>query len=176
MDHAKGLSVAASPDGDGRSGATVGTALDPLVPAARLAAMRNLLSLVLPVCFLFPACGEKAANAGSNVMNMVGDATKQVASLDKLKSVAGDLSKTLGGITDGATAEKAKGALETLVGSLKGQLGELGNLGTLTDTVASAKDAVLKPLMEKITGLLGNADISKAIGPVLNQLKGLVGG
>lgn len=144
-------------------------------PLARLLRMRNLISLVLPVCFLFPACGEKAANAGSNVMNMVGDATKQMASLDQLKSVAGDLTKTLGGITDGATAEKAKGALEGLVTSLKGQLGDLGGLGKLTDSVASAKDALLKPLMEKVTGLLGNADIAAKIGPVLNQLKGLVG-
>lgn len=138
--------------------------------------MRILLSLVLPVCFLLPACGDKAANAGTNVLNSVGDATKQVASLDKLKSTVSELTATLGSITDGATAEKAKGALENLVGGLKGQLGELANLGKLTDNVASMKDSLLKPVLEKVTSLLGNADIAKSIGPVLNQLKGLVSG
>jgi hypothetical protein len=138
--------------------------------------MRNILPLVLPICLLLPACGDKAANAGTNILNSVGDATKQAASLDKLKATVGSLTTTLGGITDGATAEKAKGALENLVGGLKGQLGELGNLGKLTDSLAGMKDGLLKPVMEKVTGLLGNADIAKSIGPVLNQLKGLVGG
>lgn len=138
--------------------------------------MRYLTSLVLPVCFLLPACGEKAANAGTNMLNSVGDATKQMASLDKLKSTITDLSKTLGGITDGATAEKAKGALENLIGGLKGQLGDLSGLGKLTDEVAGMKAGLLKPVAEQVTKLLGNADIAKAIGPVLNQLKGLVSG
>ena len=35
---------------------------------------------------------------------------KQAASLEKLKATVGSLTTTLGGITDGATAEKAKGA------------------------------------------------------------------
>jgi len=138
--------------------------------------MRTLVSLVLPVCFLFPACGEKAANAGTDLLNSaVGDVGKQTASLDKVKSTAGDLMKTLGSITDGATAEKAKGTLEGLVSGLKGQLSDLGSLGKLSDSVSGMKDTVLKPVMEKVTGLLGNADIAKAIGPVLNQLKGLLG-
>lgn len=138
--------------------------------------MRYLTSLVLPFCFLMPACGEKAANAGTNVLNSVGDAAKQMASLDKVKSTVGDLTKTLGSITDGATAEQAKGTLENLVSGLKGQLGELGGLGKLTDSVAGMKDGLLKPVMDKVTGLLGNAEIAKAIGPVLNQLKGLISG
>ncbi len=138
--------------------------------------MRYLTSLVLPVCFLLPACGEKAANAGSNILNSVGDATKQMASLDKLKATVGDLTKALGSITDGSTAEKAKGTLENLVGGLKGQLGDLGGLGKLTDNVVSTKDGLLKPLAEQVTKLLDNADIAKTIGPVLNQLKSLVGG
>ncbi len=99
-----------------------------------------------------------------------------IASRDKRKSTVGELTTTLGSITDGATAEKAKGALESLVGGLKGQLGELANLGKLTDNVAGMKDGLLKPVMEKVTGLLGNPDIAKAIAPVLNQLKGLVSG
>lgn len=138
--------------------------------------MRTILSVVLPVCFLFSACGDKAANAATDAVNMVGDATKQAAGLDQLKTTVADLTKTLGGITDGASAEKAKGTLEGLVSGLKGRLGDLTSMGKLTDSVASMKDSLLKPVMEKVTGLLGNADIAAKIGPVLNQLKGVLGG
>lgn len=139
--------------------------------------MRTILTLVLPVCFLFPACGDKAANAGvTDPMTMVGDATKQMASLDQLKATAGNLNATLGSITDGATAEKAKTTLENLVTGLKSQLGDLTSSGKLTDSIASTKDSLLKPVMDKVNSLLGNADIAAKIGPVLNQLKALLGG
>jgi hypothetical protein len=150
--------------------------------------MRYSLPLVLASFLLFPACGDKAANAANpadvtknatdaakNAAAMVGDATKQTAVLDKLKGTFTELTKSLGTITDGATAEKAKGGLETLVGTLKTQMGELGGLGKLADSVVTMKDGLMKPVMEQVTKLMGNADITKAIGPVLEQLKGLLG-
>jgi hypothetical protein len=131
--------------------------------------------LLLPLLFV-PACGDKA-NAAGNMVDQakaaVGDMTKQTAVVDKLKTTFTDLTKSLGGITDGATAEKAKGALEGIVGTLKTQMGELGGLGKLDGALASVKDGLVKGAMEKVTALMGNADISAKIGPVLEQLKGL---
>lgn len=111
-----------------------------------------------------------------NAASALGDATKQAAVLDKLKGTVSELTKSLSGIADGATAEKAKSGLEGLVGNLKTQIGELGSLGKLSDSLSGMKDGLLKPVMEKVTGLMGNADIAKAIGPVLEQLKGVLGG
>lgn len=144
--------------------------------------MRNYFPLVLTSLLLFSACGDKAANAANagNAANAAaaaaGDAAKQIAAVDKLKAPVADAIKLLGTITDGASAEKAKAGLEGVVGSLKTHLSELGGLGKLGDAAMKAKDGLLKPVMDKVTGLLGNADITKAIGPVLEQLKGLLGG
>ncbi|MBL9077638.1 MAG: hypothetical protein JNL08_09050 [Planctomycetes bacterium] len=138
--------------------------------------MRNLLTVVLPLCLLFPACGENAAKAAETATSMLGDAQKQLASLDAAKPVVGDLMQTLSGITDGKSAEAAKASLEKLTIGLKEQLGSLGDLGKLSGTLATTKDSLLKPVLDKVAGLLGNAEVAKAIGPVLTQLKGLIGG
>ena len=90
------------------------------------------------------------------------------AAVAKVQGTVTDLGKTLAGITDGATAEKAKPALEGQVKTLGAQLNDAG---------ASAKtqiELLLKPVLDQVNGLLGNADVKKVIGPVLEQLKGLV--
>ena len=131
--------------------------------------MRTLLPLVLSPLFLFASC-DKAAKAapGTPAVNTpaVPDA-KATAAVQKVTGTVGELTKTLAGITDGASAEKMKTALE---GQVKALGAEMGDLGSLKGSV----EGMLKPLMEKVTGLLGNADIKKAIGPVLEQLKGLL--
>ena len=146
--------------------------------------MKFISSLLLLPLLLLPACGDKAANAAGNLTEQankaagdvkaaVGDMAKQTAVVDKLKTTFTDLGKTLGGITDGATAEKAKTGLEGIVSTLKTQMGELGGLGKLEGALATAKDGLMKGAMEQVTKLMGNADITAKIGPVLEQLKGL---
>ena len=68
---------------------------------------------------------------------------------------------------------QAKSGLEGIVSTLKTQMGELGGLGKLDGALATMKDSLMKGAMEKVTGLMGNADITAKIGPVLEQLKGL---
>jgi hypothetical protein len=145
--------------------------------------MKFISSLLLLPLLLLPACGDKAANAGNladqankvagDVKAAAGDMAKQTAVVDKLKATFNDLGKTLGGITDGATAEKAKTGLEGIVSTLKTQMGELGGLGKLEGALATVKDGLMKGAMDQVTKLMGNADITAKIGPVLEQLKGL---
>lgn len=130
-----------------------------------------------------PACGEsaKAGETGGetgmkSVLNQVGDVANQTAALDKLKGTLEGLTSTLGGITDGATAEKAKGALEGMVAKVSEQMGALGKLGALGGDMAGMKDKLIKGAMEQVTKLLGNADIQKSIGPVLEKLKAALAG
>jgi len=126
--------------------------------------------LFLSPFFLLASCGDKAA-ANTNTPSVDASALKDVkattGAAEKVSGTVAELMKTLSGITDGATAEKAKSALEGQAKTLGGQLGDLGAL-------KSSVEGVLKPLMDKVNGLLGNADIKKAIGPVLEQLKGLL--
>lgn len=109
------------------------------------------------------------------------DATAAAASATK----SFDINKILGGITDKPSAEAAKGPLESAVASLKGMLG--------TDSAAGGAPAEASGGMKKvsadvlatfgvtgdtmgmITGLLGNPAVTAVIGPVLNQLKGMIG-
>jgi hypothetical protein len=146
--------------------------------------MKFISSLLLLPLLLVPACGDKAANAAGNMVDQAknaagdvkaaaGDMVKQTAVVDKLKTTFGELTKSLSGITDGATAEKAKGGLESIVSTLKTQMGELGGLGKLDGMLATAKDGLMKGAMDQVTKLMGNADITAKIGPVLEQLKGL---
>ena len=140
--------------------------------------MKKLLS-TLAICSLFmiPACGDdaKAGEGANNLINKVGDAAKQTEAFDKVKGTFESLKSTLGGITDGKTAEAAKGKLDGLVGTLKDQMGKLGDLGKLTDKLGSMKDTLTKGLMGQVTKLMGNADVTKAIGPILEKLKGVLG-
>ena len=124
----------------------------------------NIVALLALVCL--PACGDNA-NAAGNIVDNV----KNAAVVKDLTGTFKDLGSTLGGITDGTTAEAAKEKLSGLVDGLKGQLDKLGGISKLTDTLGGLKDGV----MEKIKGLMGNADVTKAIGPILEKLKGLLG-
>jgi hypothetical protein len=144
--------------------------------------MRILTPVLFSFLFLIPACGDKADASGTNLPDAAKGAvdagkdmlSKQTPAFEQLKGSLTTLSTTLAGITDGATAEKAKGTLDGLVTSLKTQLGNLGTLGTLSDTLKTQKDALLKTINEKITSLLGNAAIKEKIGPVLEQLQNLL--
>ena len=141
--------------------------------------MKLISSLTLLSLFLLPACGDDAKAAGDatkNLMNTVGDVAKQTAAFDKLKGTFEGLKSTLAGITDGATAEQAKGKLSGMVDTLKEQMGSLGDMGKLSDSLSGVKDGLVKGIMGQLTGLMGNADIQKAIGPVLEKLKGVLGG
>ncbi|MCC6782426.1 MAG: hypothetical protein IT457_06255 [Planctomycetes bacterium] len=108
-------------------------------------------------------------------------------------NVAGEITKLLTGITDGKTAEAAKGQLETLTGSLGKALEGLksageaakgsgeGLAGAAGDLAKKALDSFTPELKtafngitEQITRLLGIADVKTAIGPMLEKLKALL--
>lgn len=125
---------------------------------------------------LVPACGDKANAAmveAQRAANQMVDATKNALGA---QSTFGDLTKVLGGITDGVTADKAKAQLTKLVDTLKTQVGSLGGLSQFTSKLGAGADGLLKTATDQINKLVGNAEISKSIGPVLEQLKGLLAG
>lgn len=95
-----------------------------------------------------------------------------------------DLGKVLETITDGPTAQAAKGKLESILAQLKGakdavvggQLG--GDLGKIAGAAAS-KAGVDLPAIKAAAGkqldsLLQNAAVKAAIGPTLEQIKALL--
>ncbi|MCR9247286.1 MAG: hypothetical protein NXI31_19815 [bacterium] len=127
--------------------------------------------------FLFAACGGEAGASA------------------KPESTAGSIVKLLEGITDGKTAESAKSELSTLTEQLSTGITALKSAGEKTG--GEAKDAMgalaekakaavaaFSPeltksfggITEQITRLMGNDEIKKVIGPVLEKLKGLIAG
>jgi hypothetical protein len=123
----------------------------------------HLLTLVLLTSLPFAGCG------------MTGNDTAATKSL-AVGSV--DVNKLLASITDGPTAEAAKGPLDSVVASLKGLAG-----GAVAEATTGAKkigaDTLAKygisgETLGMITGLLGNPAVTSVIGPTLNQLKGLL--
>ena len=101
-----------------------------------------------------------------------------------------DLVKLLGGVTDGASAEAAKGPLETGIGALKKALAGAdakakldGAAGGNTDTAGTAKKMASDVLakfglgagtVDSIAKLLDNPAVKSAIGPMLEQLQGMI--
>lgn len=136
----------------------------------------KILPLIVSSFLFVAACGEGAKAAAGDAANLANKAAEAAKSLPGAAAVAStwtDLSRTLSGITDGATAEKAKSGLTTIVDTLKGQIGSLGGIAKATEGVGGD---VVKGITEQVKKLLANADVAKAIGPVLEQLQGLVGG
>lgn len=136
--------------------------------------MKPLLLTSLLLATTFAACGSMSTDAANNTANAAA-ATKSF-----------DVNKLLGGISDKPTAEAAKGPLEAVVAQLKGLMGGASNpaAGGAADastgmkklsTDVLAKFGISGDTVGMITGLLGNPAVSGAIGPVLNQLKGLIG-
>lgn len=129
--------------------------------------MKHALLFALLACLPFVACGMTHQDA---------PATKSVAS-GALPST--DVNQLLAGITDGPSAEAAKGPLDAIVASLKGV-----TAGAVADATSGVKklgaDTLAKygingETMGMINGLLANPAVSSLIGPTLNQLKGLIG-
>jgi len=96
-----------------------------------------------------------------------------------------DVNKILGGIKDKPTADAAKSPLEGAVAALKNMMSGNQATGGTADASSGAKklgaDVLAKfgidaSTLGTIKGLLDNPAIAGAIGPVLNQLKGLIGG
>lgn len=143
--------------------------------------MKCLPMLCLPMLcssllLCLPACGDKAAAASADagkLLNQAAAAAKNLPALASATSTVTDLGKMLRGITDGATADKAKAELTSLVGTLKGQLGALGGITKVAD---GGGLGVLEGALDQIGKLMSNPEVTKAIGPVLEQLKGLLGG
>ncbi len=133
--------------------------------------MKPILTLAIVSLSLFAGCGdsnastknltEQAKGAVDNAKTMGADLMAKVPGVDKLGNL-------LDGIKDGATAEKAKGQLETIVTGLKG-------LGT--DGVKSIMEKIpggASGLISKVTSLLSVEGVKNAIGPVLENLKSLI--
>lgn len=132
--------------------------------------MSILKTTAVLAIFLFPACGD--AGSEGSVLDKVGKVAKQADVMGKLKGTLSSLQATLTGVTDGTTAQAAKGKLDGLIGPLKSQLGDLGGLSKL----GSLKDGAIKGVMGQVTRLLGNADINSVLGPILQKLKGALNG
>lgn len=143
--------------------------------------MRFPTLLVLPVLFLsfaaLTACGEKASAAMNDATRLAAeaaDAAKKLPAFAAASATVADLTKSLSGITDGATAAKAKAQLTALVDSLQQQVGALGGLDKLTASLGNGD--LMKGVTAQVTKLMGNADIAGSVGPVLEKLKALLAG
>lgn len=140
--------------------------------------MRSPALLVLPFLLgSFTACGDQAAAAMSEASRLAGQAAEAAKALPGMAAVAttfADLTKSLGSITDAASAEQVKSSLTTLVDSLQAQIAALGGFDQMKAALGSSD--LVKRVVDQVTRLLGNADIAKSVGPVLEQLQGLLGG
>jgi hypothetical protein len=103
-----------------------------------------------------------------------------------------DIAKLLGGVTDGPSAEAAKGPLEGAIAALKtalagataGAKAEAATTGATPEQTESKVKQVTTDVLTKfglgadsagmIGGLLGNPAVVGAIGPLLEQLKGML--
>lgn len=125
-----------------------------------------------------PPAGESALGKANRLLGGAVDLQKQTAAATQLTGVLGDLQKTLGGITDGATAQGAKATLDTLVDKVKAAVGDLGGIQKLLDgalgQAGASASGVVQSVLKQIDGLLANEQVKAAIGPVLDQLKGLL--
>lgn len=132
-----------------------------------------LLTSLLSPLVVFAGCGTTTTT---------NDAAAAVAPAQSF-----DVNKILGGIKDKPTADAAKGPLEGAIASLKTLMGGKAApaTGGAADATAGMKklgaDVLAKfgidgTTLGTITGLLQNPAVAGAIGPVLNQLKGLIGG
>lgn len=147
--------------------------------------------LLLSLSLILASCGDQnasaagtnplanAANEAGKALGGIADVAKQTDAAKSAFSALGDLQKALGGITDGASATAAKSTLEGLVGKLGGSMKDLQGVGKLADTVKAALgggdlNGIMKTVTDKIGALLGNEQVKSAIGPVLEQLKGLI--
>jgi hypothetical protein len=151
--------------------------------------MRTFVALVVvPFLVLGSACGGKAEageaaakdasnalKAATDLMGKASDLVKNVGTFDQVKSTFSNLTQSLQGVTDGASAEQAKAKLAEYVGQLKSQLGDGGTLAKWTASLGSAGDGVMKAVLDQVAKLSANPDVQKAIGPVLDQVKGLLG-
>lgn len=136
----------------------------------------KILPFVASLLLIVAACGERARAAGTeaaNLANQAAEAAKKLPAVTALASTWGDLSTTLAGITDGVTAEKAKAGLATAVDTLKSQIGSLGGLTKATEGVGGD---LVTGITEQVKKLLANPEVAKVLGPVLEQLQGLVAG
>lgn len=141
--------------------------------------MKISLFVVSALFLLLPACGDQAnasVTAAENAAKQAAAALEQTQSFAKLRPTLESLGKTLGSITDGATAEKAKSVLEGLLEPLKAQMGGLANLGALSASVGGVKDGLVKAATEQIKQLAANPAITKAVGPVLEKLAAALSG
>jgi hypothetical protein len=151
---------------------------------------------LLSTALALPSCGTKteattpgtptpqAPAAGQPTVPPVKTpaATPPVAS--QAAPTVADLPKLLETITDGPTAQLAKGKLESLIATLKnatntatsGQLGsDLGKLAGAAAAKAGVDVSALKSAaLTKVQSLLTNETIKGAIGPTLEQLVALL--
>jgi hypothetical protein len=133
------------------------------------------LASVLSVLVLLASCTSEASSSG----NMAGITT--------------ELQKVLTSITDGKTAEQAKGqvttltdqlgkALETAKAAATAATEKGGDLGKLAGDLAGKAGDWLSPELKQsfssisteVTRLLGNEEIKNVLGATLEKLKGLL--
>jgi hypothetical protein len=128
-------------------------------------------ALMLPLLFVVPACGGEA---GAAPAAMAEAAKKFAPLLTQVTGSFGDLTKAFAGITDGASADKAKGAIETATKALAGPMDMIKGLKLDAATLAPL-DGLKKTAMDQVGKLMGNTDIVGKIGPALTSLKDLLG-
>lgn len=99
-----------------------------------------------------------------------------------------DIGALLGGITDQASAEKAKSPLETAVAQLKTALGTAETQAKVEQTAGTTDAAGARSMLDgvlakfglgagtadQITALLQNEQVKAVLGSTLEQLKGLL--
>ncbi len=136
--------------------------------------------VLVSACAFLVGCGDSADASMQKAMNQaMGEVQRgmqqaqqqMAAAMPMLQQAWSDIGKSLNGIADGATAQQAKAALTKLVADLQAQAQQLGGADKLAASLG--KDAV-KALQAQVSALSNNADVQKAVGPVLEQLRALL--
>lgn len=129
--------------------------------------IRNALALVacLGLVLGLAGCGEDGVPGKDEAMKWV----------EKAMSSGADLKAKLAGITDGKTAEAAKGALTPLVTAFAGAKSSLGNLPSAVTDLLGDKFTAFKDLSSGLKGqaasLMEKADVKKVLGDLLGKLQ-----
>jgi len=118
---------------------------------------------------------DAAANAADNLDELLGDAG--LALKGKFTDYFSGLTGALDGIKDADTAKAALPQLEEMEGSLGGLLGSIKDLPEaarpfFNEMVAGSQKAVA----DKVTSVLGLPGVEEILKPVLDKIIGLIGG
>jgi molecular chaperone GrpE (heat shock protein) len=135
----------------------------------------SLLLLSMSAC----SKGADAAPAEppkQGVLDKAKDKLGAVAGAQEVQATLQKLKAQLAKVTDGASAQQAKTELQQLVASLKQQVDAKGGVDKIASDLGSTGEKLLAAARQQIDALVKDPQVQQSLGPVLQQLKAVLGG